>query len=159
VWKCKRTELYHHGILGQKWGIRRFQNPDGSLTPEGRERYGSAVTKVMKTGHISIPDEYYPTKKDVNKAKKTIDSMRPDVPDSIRDMYANCMASYMKMPKEYQDAIDEIEDEVVNPVLIDNLTKDVDTINNTNLNAWTMMSTVYSWGIFCNIYSEMTETE
>lgn len=35
-------ELYHHGILGQKWGIRRFQNPDGTLTPEGKERYGSA---------------------------------------------------------------------------------------------------------------------
>lgn len=32
-------ELYHHGILGQKWYIRRFQNPDGSLTPEGRMRY------------------------------------------------------------------------------------------------------------------------
>lgn len=33
-------ELYHHGILGQKWGRRRFQNEDGSWTPEGRERYG-----------------------------------------------------------------------------------------------------------------------
>ena len=33
-------ELYHHGILGQRWGRRRFQNEDGSLTPEGRERYG-----------------------------------------------------------------------------------------------------------------------
>lgn len=33
--------LAHHGILGQKWGIRRFQNPDGSLTLAGRERYGS----------------------------------------------------------------------------------------------------------------------
>lgn len=33
-------ELYHHGILGQKWGVRRFQNPDGSLTPEGMKRYG-----------------------------------------------------------------------------------------------------------------------
>lgn len=32
--------LAHHGIQGQKWGIRRFQNEDGSLTPEGRERYG-----------------------------------------------------------------------------------------------------------------------
>ncbi|MBR6287816.1 MAG: hypothetical protein IKR19_00555 [Acholeplasmatales bacterium] len=32
-------ELYHHGIKGQKWGIRRFQNEDGSLTAEGKKRY------------------------------------------------------------------------------------------------------------------------
>ncbi len=31
--------LYHHGVIGQKWGIRRFQNADGSLTPEGRSHY------------------------------------------------------------------------------------------------------------------------
>lgn len=34
------NELTHHGIKDQKWGLRRFQNPDGSLTPAGRERYG-----------------------------------------------------------------------------------------------------------------------
>ena len=35
------AELYHHGIKGQKWGVRRYQNPDGSLTPEGIRRYGT----------------------------------------------------------------------------------------------------------------------
>ena len=32
-------DLQHHGIKGQKWGIRRFQKKDGSLTPAGKERY------------------------------------------------------------------------------------------------------------------------
>lgn len=35
------NEIKHHGIKGQKWGRRRYQNPDGSLTAAGRERYGS----------------------------------------------------------------------------------------------------------------------
>ena len=32
------TYLYHHGIKGQRWGVRRYQNPDGSLTNAGRKR-------------------------------------------------------------------------------------------------------------------------
>lgn len=39
------NELNHHGIQGQKWGKRRYQNPDGTLTPEGRIRYNSDGSK------------------------------------------------------------------------------------------------------------------
>ncbi|MBO7450608.1 MAG: hypothetical protein J6U54_09580 [Clostridiales bacterium] len=41
MWYYNTTYLCHHGILGQKWGRRRFQNEDGSLTAEGKQRYGS----------------------------------------------------------------------------------------------------------------------
>ena len=39
-------ELYHFGIKGQKWGIRRYQNPDGTLTPAGKARYGTETQKM-----------------------------------------------------------------------------------------------------------------
>lgn len=38
-------ELYHHGIKGQKWGIRRFQNEDGSFTEEGK-RHAAKYSKT-----------------------------------------------------------------------------------------------------------------
>lgn len=34
------NELMHYGVMGMKWGIRRYQNPDGTLTAAGRKRYG-----------------------------------------------------------------------------------------------------------------------
>lgn len=36
----EKKEILHSGVKGMKWGIRRFQNKDGSLTPAGRKRYG-----------------------------------------------------------------------------------------------------------------------
>ena len=51
------SNLQHHGIKGQKWGVRRFQNTDGSLTAEGKKRYSvsdyqQAIDKTKTAGKI-----------------------------------------------------------------------------------------------------------
>ena len=42
--------LAHHGIKGQKWGIRRYQYPDGTLTPEGKLRYNKYLADADTSG-------------------------------------------------------------------------------------------------------------
>ena len=43
-----QNELYHHGTLGMKWGVRRYQNKDGSLTPAGKKRYAKLNSELNK---------------------------------------------------------------------------------------------------------------
>lgn len=46
--EMKNLYIYHHGIQGQKWGVRRYQNPDGSLTSAGRLRYEDSNRRQVK---------------------------------------------------------------------------------------------------------------
>lgn len=54
--------LYHHGVKGQKWGVRRYQNPDGTYTAEGRERYGigskNPTSKQINRLQLDLKETY-----------------------------------------------------------------------------------------------------
>ena len=73
------NELYHHGIKGMKWGVRRYQNKDGSLTNAGKKRYDEDVRRNnarKKDNRITIdgPDPNRWVREDISRTKKVVDA-------------------------------------------------------------------------------------
>lgn len=54
----KNEHLEHHGILGMKWGVRRFQNEDGSLTALGKDRYNGGINPGSPNPPKNAKSEY-----------------------------------------------------------------------------------------------------
>lgn len=102
--------IVHSGIKGQKWGIRRYQNEDGSLTPEGKERYRD-VKKIYKSGMktargISNIEERSKKKKEktdlANELKKTEESLKNMSDDDLRKI-----VNRMNLEEQYKIAKDK----------------------------------------------------
>ena len=67
------STLQYHGIEGQKWGVRRFQNPDGSLTPAGRRRYRKEL-RNDKFERFNLETDAYDSGKIANLYAKKLNS-------------------------------------------------------------------------------------
>lgn len=138
--------LEHHGILGQRWGVRRFQNPDGSLIKDGAKRYGSSnqtgktnkqienrlndLAKGMAYNERDVRDSYRTINAIKNKyAKKTKDSgFDPDkalVTNNLSKRDAKILEKAKTKNKEAEKRIKEGQKE------IDSILKDC---GNKNIN-------------------------
>ena len=69
-------ELYHWGVKGMKWGVRRYQNKDGSLTPAGQKRYDrdQRENRGKKKGEkVGAADPHRWIKEDLTRSRKLTD--------------------------------------------------------------------------------------
>lgn len=112
-WKLiMENYLVHHGILGMKWGIRRFQNKDGSLTPEGRRHYqnkdGSLTPEGRKRLGLDIYDKNYNQDSIVKKGTKVSRVVSTSEYNFYKDPN---IGGSDKLAKQYVDNIKKHESE------------------------------------------------
>lgn len=114
IYAAPNDWLMHHGIKGQKWGIRRYQNPDGTLTAEGRERYGySEYNKQKVYDDIS-------KKRDISYAMKPYVNAMNELTDDIIDTSNKLTESRKKdLRVELNKSNDEIYKDFCKNFIID----------------------------------------
>lgn len=96
------TYLIHHGILGQKWGVRRYQNPDGTLTEEGRKRLGYDLQKEAKKTYSSA-QPYRRSEEYKNMIGKALENNHT-ITDADRLTLREKRDEYRKVLNEYLDS-------------------------------------------------------
>ena len=101
----ENQSLVHHGVKGQRWGVRRYQRPDGSLTREGKRR----VSSIYQNYYTKGSDELKKAQVEINR-KATKDSLKAynDTMDRFNKKFGNELSE--KMFIKAANAVGEAED-------------------------------------------------
>lgn len=124
-----QDELTHYGIKGQKWGVRRYQNSDGSLTDAGRKRYARQIQKIINkpypqeyrdkqflktdaTKSILNSSSYKQIQSDWNKTKEESEKMMADYHKNNKKWVTEACGDYYSKiyNMDKKEAIDEYKD-------------------------------------------------
>lgn len=87
------AELYHHGVKGQRWGVRRYQNKDGSLTSYGKKRYAKELAK------LEAEKKRVRQQEQTAKKMKKLDDMRKDIDERKKALNPDDTPEFAKQQK------------------------------------------------------------
>lgn len=120
--------LSHHGILGQKWGVRRYQNKDGSLTAAGKKRISQGASSLTQKEQDQIRKAFLGPRNNTDAQRRAIEVIRktPEYKKSVEDLandpnFRNdCIREWIwkdyyesSNPKPLPDSVQKINDEMI----------------------------------------------